>query len=362
MKTTRRNTMKNLATRDAPHCDSADLLSSMFVDSQQEYSISPEDYDQVPDYVRHRAPYFYTGNGRGLVVRQMAILDILHRITSKIAGVRLTTRKQHVSHESTKITEHVYVHLNDEPFYRAVIYFGYDSVLICSHHLDTSDLRRSSRGGSIPRVAGSTSSNCVSRSITLKNILGEVLSVVKKVCSCKSVSVNDFIGVCFKNQDGRLNVLAQANAAVVATIDELIGKGYRYGKPQLDNDLRMAAFLALESVVRGTPMPPVTADVAARFSGFLSHVDIARENAAATSGKVPVQVIKIKGHDAFVAKLGSRVVTWQQLPDAVVAPVATMMSLGADATVLGVGSTRALEEYSPLELDMVVMVDAGENL
>jgi hypothetical protein len=176
------------------------------------------------------------------------------------------------------------------------------------------------------------------------------------------VSVNDFIGVCFKNQDGRLNVLAQANAAVVATIDELIGKGYRYGKPQLDNDLRMAAFLALESVVRGTPMPPVTADVAARFSGFLSHVDIARENAAATSGKVPVQVIKIKGHDAFVAKLGSRVVTWQQLPDAVVAPVATMMSLGADATVLGVGSTRALEEYSPLELDMVVMVDAGENL
>ena len=355
--------MKNLLVRDASRCDNADIISSMFVDRQQEYSISSEEYNSnVPDFVRTRAPYFYTGDGRGLVVRQMAILDILHRVASKIPGVRLTTRKQHVSHESTKITEHVYIHLNDEPFYRAVIYFGYDSVLICSHHLNTSDLTRATRGGSIPRVLGSSSNNSVSRSIVLKNILSDVLSIVKKVCAVEPVSVNDFMMVCFKNQEGRMNALAQGNNAVTAVIVELIGKGYRYGTPVLDYDLRMAAFLALESVVRGTPMPPITADVASRFSGFLPKVDAAREDAAATSGKVPVRIIKIKGQDCFAAKMGARTVTWQQLPDAVVAPVATMMSLGSDATLAGVGSIRALDECSPLELDMVVMVDAGENL
>ena len=355
--------MKNLLVRDASRCDNADIISSMFVDRQQEYSISSEEYNSnVPDFVRTRAPYFYTGDGRGLVVRQMAILDILHRIASKIPGVRLTTRKQHVSHESTKITEHVYIHLNDEPFYRAVIYFGYDSVLICSHHLNTCDLTRATRGGLIPRVLGSSSNNSVSRSIVLKNILSDVLSIVKKVCAVEPVSVDDFMMVCFKNQEGRMNALAQGNNAVTTVIVELIGNGYRYGTPVLDDDLKMAAFLALESVVRGTPMPPITADVAARFSGFLPKVDAAREDAAATSGKVPVRIIKIKGQDCFAAKMGARTVTWQQLPDAVVAPVATMMSLGSDATLAGVGSIRALDECSPLELDMVVMVDAGENL
>ena len=355
--------MKNLLVRDASRCDNADIISSMFVDRQQEYSISSEEYNSnVPDFVRTRAPYFYTGDGRGLVVRQMAILDILHRVASKIPGVRLTTRKQHVSHESTKITEHVYIHLNDEPFYRAVIYFGYDSVLICSHHLNTSGLTRATQGGSIPRVRGSSSNNSVSRSIVLKNILSDVLSIVKKVCAVEPVSVNDFMMLCFKNQEGRMNALAQGNNAVTAVIVELIGNGYRYGTPVLDDDLKMAAFLALESVVRGTPMPPITADVAARFSGFLPKVDAAREDAAATSGKLPVRIIKIKGQDCFAAKMGARTVTWQQLPDAVVAPVATMMSLGSDATLAGVGSIRALDECSPLELDMVVMVDAGENL
>ena len=354
--------MKNLLVRDASRCDNADIISSMFVDRQQEYSISSEEYNSnVPDFVRTRAPYFYTGDGRGLVVRQMAILDILHRIASKIPGVRLTTRKQHVAQES-KVTEHVYVHLNDEPFYRAVIYFGYDAVLICSHHLYTSDLTRTTRGGSIPRVLGSSSNNSVSRSIGLKNILSDVLSIVKKVCAVEPVSVNDFMMLCFKNQEGRMNALAKGNNAVTAVIVELIGNGYRYGTPVLDDDLKMAAFLALESVVRGTPMPPITADVAARFSGFLPKVDAAREDAAATSGKVPVRIIKIKGQDCFAAKMGARTVTWQQLPDAVVAPVATMMSLGSDATLAGVGSIRALDECSPLELDMVVMVDAGENL
>lgn len=354
--------MKHLKIRDGNACDEANILASMFVDKEKEYSLSPEEYNSnVPDFVRARSPYFYTGNGRGFVLRQMMVMDVVHRIASKIPGVRLTTRKLHVAQES-KVTEHVYVHLNDEPFYRAVIFFGYGEVSICSHHLNASDLPRRMRSSPVPGVHGGHSYNSLDRPLTLKNLLNDVLNIVKKVCAAAPVTVSDFEGTCFKGQGGRVATLEQGSNAVAAAITKMIGRSYSYGKEVMDDDLRVAAFLALESVVRGTK-PVFSAGIAERFGKYIPQIDAAREDAAASNGKLPVQLIKIKGHDRFVAKIGSRIAYWHQLPDAVVAPVATVMSLGADGgSVAGVGSMVVPVATSPLELDMVVMVDAEEKL
>lgn len=354
--------MKNLIIRDGNACDEVNILASLFIDKEQEYRISTQDYN---DHAPHlgRRPFFHTGGQRGFVVRDMTMLEVVDRVNSKIPGVRLTTRNQNVI-SGSNATEHVYVHLNDEPFYRAVIYFGYTEVSICSHHLNANNLVRRIRSSPVPRLHGSHSYNSVDRGMTLKNLPNDVLGVVKKICAATPVTVSDFEGVVLNTQKNRVAALTEGNAAVTSAIKKLIGRGYSYGSADiLDDELRVAAFLALESVVKGTT-PTVDRRLAERFGKYIPLIDAAREDAAATVGKVPVQIIKIKGHDCFVAKTGSRVTRWQQLPDAVVGPVATMMSLGADGggSVAGVGSMVVPVATSPVELDVVVMVGAEENL
>jgi hypothetical protein len=352
--------MKNLQIRNGDACHDLDLLCTMFVDKEKEHTVTVDEYKNQVSNTTFAPLYFHTGDGGGILVRSMAILDVLHRVSSKINGVRLTARKNHLS-VVDKNTNHVYVHLNDEPFYRAVLYFGYDTVTICSHHLNTSDLSRRMRASPVSHAPGSSTWNSVDRSMSLKNVLSDVCGIIREVCAATPVSVSDFEEVCLKGQKGRVEQLTEGNSAVTKAIEALIGKGYSYGKESLDNELRVAAFLALESVVRGTK-PVFSVYIADRFKNFLPQIDSAREDAAVTIGKVPVQIIKIKGHDAFVAKLGDRVVRWKQLPDAVMAPVATVMSIGNGGTVAGVGGMVSHLPSTPLELDIVVMVDAEENL
>lgn len=333
------------------------LLTSLFVDKTTEFNPTEADFGRMKHNAGWARPLHFQHKTGHLVVSNTCVHDMLTRIQKDIPHVRFATRAPDSDDAWNK---NILIQYGDEPFYRAAVHFtpSRDCFSICSPHINTVNLSRRVRG-LVSSVRGSSGTNTVERSTNLKNYEREVVAILRGVCKQPAASIATFEDMCFKAQNHAVNNINISTGTVRADILERIGKDSRWNKVCLSDDIRHAAFLALEHVVRGTKPPVIDDATRAVFTAALQQVDLLRESVDASAGKMPVQIIKIKGLDGFVLMYNGNHKRVAQLPDEVVPQVATLMAIG-EGEVYGIGTVCT---PSPaLELNMVVMVEMGANI
>ncbi len=333
------------------------LLTYMFVDKTTEFNPTEADFGRMKVNAGWARPMHFQHKTGHLVVSNTCVADMLTRIQKDIPQVRFAARAP-ASDEAWN--KNILIQCGDEPFYRAAINFnsGTDCFSICSAHINTVNLSRRVRGF-LAGVTGSSGTNTMDRSLKLKNYEREVVATLKGVCKQPAASIVTFEDMCFKAQSHAVNNISLSRDTVRADILERIGRDSRWNKVCLSDDIRHAAFLALEHVVRGTKAFVIDDTTRVAFQAALQQVDLVRESVDVTLGKVPVQIIKIKGLDGFVLKRDGNRKRVAQLPDAVVPQVATLMAIG-EGEVYGIGT--ACKPSLALDLNMVVMVETGTNI
>lgn len=249
----------------------------------------------------------------------------------------------------------ILVRFNNERHYRIAIYhnLGWDVMVFASPYFNTSDLGHGSRS-TITSVGGSGNSNTVVRDITTKCFQPDVRSIMKRISKVEPVSAATYEHWCFIAQRDAMDTLTAANES--AAIARVIGSQSRWNTESLPDVARLAAFHAMDSILRGTPLPPgvLSDSVVDAFSAAFKKVDAAREDDAAAQGKTLVQVIKLKADKNFSVKCGDTAFALEQLPDNVAVAAATMMTVGG-TTVLGIGAQ--VEANPALEMNMVLLIE-----
>lgn len=249
----------------------------------------------------------------------------------------------------------ILVRFNNERHYRIAIYLnlGWDVMVFASPYFNTSDLGNGSHSR-ITSVDGSGNRNTVSRDITKKCFQPDVRSIMKRISKVELVSATTYQQWCFIAQKDAMDTLTAANES--AAITRIIGAQSRWNTESLPDVARLAAFHAMDSILRGTPLPPgvLSESVVDSFSAAFKKVDAAREDDAAAQGKTLVQVIKLKADKNFLVKCGDTAFALEQLPDNVAVAAATMMTVGVH-TVLGIGAQ--VEANPALEMNMVLLIE-----
>jgi hypothetical protein len=247
------------------------------------------------------------------------------------------------------------VRFNNEPCYRAAVFYNRysDSMLIASPYLGTTELARRVLD-SISVLVGSDRDNTVARNIALKAFKPDIRSIMKRVSKVEAVSAATYAGWCFDAQDRARVTLTAAKESYA--IKKAIST--RYDREALSDDARVAAFHAMDNLLRGTPMPPSDFGplIVAEFTEAFKKVDAAREDDAAALGKTLVQVIKFKFDKEFLVKCGDTVRRMEQLPDNVAVAAATLMTVG-DETVYGIGAQG--ETNLALDMNMVLLIEGA---
>lgn len=351
--------MKNLVLQpvDTYTEETFNLLTSLFVDKTTEFNATEADFGRMKDNAGWAKPLYFQHKTGHLVLNHGRFADMLTRIQKDIPHVRFATRAPDADDAWSKV---ILIQYADEPFYRAAVNFypNTDFFSVCSAHINTVNLSRRSRG-SISGVKGSSGTNTVARSTKLKNYEREVVAILRGVCKQPAASIVTFEDMCFKAQSYAVNNISIGTGTVRADILERIGRDSRWNKVCLSDDVRVAAFLALEYVLRGTKAFVIDEGTRAEFMVALHGLDSVREGVDVSLGKIPIQIIKIRGLDGFVLKRDGNYKRVAQLPDVVVPQVATLMAIG-EGEVYGVGVTGRTN--AALEINMVVMVEMSANI
>lgn len=350
--------MRNLIVQPvaANNYDLHDLLAELYVDKTSEYSPTQADYERMRDAAYWGDLTYFQHKTDCLVLHHPSIADTLRCIAKALPQVRFTTRESYSGDNHTVV---ILMQYGNEPFYRAALSFdkGVERFNICSPHINTSDLSRRCIGH-INKLKG-TSKTTVGRCRSLKNYDREIVAILKKVCKQPATPLTTFEDMCFHAQKFIVCNINVGAARVNEAITDHMGRESRWSKPKLNDDVRVAAFLALEHVVRGTKPPVIDENTRAAFTAALHEVDVVRESVDFSSGKIPIQIIKIKAVDEFVLKSENNYRRVAQLPDEVVSQVATLMAVG-QGVVYGVGEVGLANPA--LDINMVVMVPVGTHI
>lgn len=352
--------MKNLVIKPVAANDYElhDLLTVLYVDKTTEYNPTQADYDRMRDVACWFGPVYFQHKTDCLVLHHPSIADTLRCIAKALPQARFTTRE---SYSGDNHTDVILMQYGSEPFYRAALSFttGVERFNICSPHINTSNISRRN-AGYIDRLKGSKyGKTTVGRSRSLKHYDREIVAILKKVCKQPAIPLTTFEDMCFHAQNIIVHNINVGAARVNEAITDRIGRESRWSKPQLNDGVRVAAFLALEHVVRGTKPPVIDEDTRAAFTAALHEVDVVRESVDFSSGKIPIQIIKIKAVDEFVLKSENNYRRVAQLPDEVVSQVATLMAVG-QGVVYGIGEVGSANPA--LDINMVVMVPVGTHI
>jgi len=281
------------------------------------------------------------------------VVQLLTKIADSLHGVTFAHKPESEIANGNKV---ILVRFNNERHYRMAIFhnLSWDAMVFASPYFNTSDLGNGSRT-TISSVGGSGSRNTVNRDITKKCFQPDVRSIMKRISKVETVSAATYEQWCFTAQKDAIDALTAANeSAAIARIM----RASRWNSESLPDAAQVAAFHAMDSILRGTPLPPgvLSQSVVDSFSAAFKKVDIAREDDAAARGKTLVQVIKLKADKNFLVKCGERHWALEQLPDNVAVAAATLMTVGG--TVLGVGA-QDLCTNPALEMNMVLLIEGA---
>jgi hypothetical protein len=350
--------MKNLIIQPvaANNYDLHDLLAELYVDKTSEYNPTQADYERMRDDACWGGHTYFQHKTDCLVLRHPSIADTLRCIAKALPQVRFTTRKKYSGDTHTGV---ILMQYGNEPFYRAALSFhaGMERFNICSPHINTTHLSHRCNGY-INEIKGYNKTT-VGRVRHLKNYDREIVAILKKVCKQPATPLTTFEDMCFHAQRFIIANINAGAARVNEVIAEHIGRVSRWSEKCFSDVVRVAAFLALEHVVRGTKPPVIDEDTRAAFTAALHEVDVVRESVEFSSGKIPIQIIKLKAVDEFVLKSENNYRRVAQLPDEVVPQVATLMAVGQGA-VYGVGEVGLATPA--LDINMVVMVPVGTHI
>ena len=281
------------------------------------------------------------------------VVQLLTKIADSLYGVTFAHKPESEISNGNKV---ILVRFNNERHYRMAIYsttLPQDAMVFASPYFNTSGLGNGSRT-TITSVGGSGSRNTFSRDITKKCFRPDVRSIMKRISKVEPVSAATYEQWCFTAQKNAMDALTAANES--AAIVRIIGAKSQWNIESLTDAARVAAFHAMDNILRGTPLPPgvLSESVVDSFSAAFKKVDTAREDDAAARGKTLVQVIKLKADKNFLVKCGE-IWALEQLPDNVAVAAATLMTVGG--TVLGVGAQ--VETNPALEINMVLLIEGA---
>jgi hypothetical protein len=254
----------------------------------------------------------------------------------------------------------VLLRLDGERFFRAAIqHDNYaDGIVIASHHMYCVNLSRRIRQH-MPRVASDSDTTLI-RSLKLKNVYADVGRIIKRICEASPVTMSEFEVYCFSRQSC-LESDAQKTATDVSNkIRSLIGKGSTWHNGALSDDAREAAFVALESMVTGTPTPTISAALHSELTVAFAAVAQVREDKKLSEQTVPVNILKFYGEDEFVIRQSGYCQRVAQVPECIVPQVATLMAMGPKSSLVGVGAAGGTD--NAVEVSMVVIVPAGTRV
>jgi hypothetical protein len=254
----------------------------------------------------------------------------------------------------------VLLRLDGERFFRAGIEhdnYG-DAIVIASPHLYCGTLSPRVRRH-MPRVASDSDTTLI-RSLKLKNVYADVGRIIKRICEASPVTMSEFEVYCFSRQSC-LESDAQKTATDVSNkIRSLIGKGSTWHNGALSDDAREAAFVALESMVTGTPTPTISAALHSELTVAFAAVAHVREDKKLSEQTVPVNILKFYGEDEFVIRQSGYCQRVAQVPECIVPQVATLMAMGPKSSLVGVGAAGGTD--NAVEVSMVVIVPAGTRV
>lgn len=261
----------------------------------------------------------------------------------------------------------VFLRIEGERFFRAALQYDkyYNSIYIASQHLHCFRLATRVRG-SIEQIQ-SNGGTTVSRSLTIKDVYADVGRILKRVCAVPADSMAHFETLCFNAQKSLVDSACVTGAGVKSRIEQYVGRRSMWEKDSVDDDVRVASFLALESIMTGTPAPTLSPAVQAQASAAFAVLAKMREDTKVSEQVIPVNVLKFAEEDGFSIRINGHCQRVKQLPDCIVPQVATLMAMGDGATLVGVGAA-ARDIYvntpyiNPLDLDMVVMVPVGTHI
>ena len=261
----------------------------------------------------------------------------------------------------------VFLRIEGERFFRAALqYDKYSNTIhIASQHLHCFRLATRVRG-SIEQIQ-SNGGTTVSRSLTLKDVYAEIGRILKRVCAVQADSMAHFETLCFDAQKSLADSACMTDAGVKSRIEQYVGRRSMWEKDSVDDDVRVAAFLALESIMTGTPAPTLSPAVQAQAGAAFAILAQMREDTKVSQQLIPVNVLKFAEEDGFVIRINGHYQRVKQLPDCIVPQVATLMAMGNGATLVGVGAAArdnsiGTPYINPLDLSMVVMVPVGTHI
>lgn len=262
----------------------------------------------------------------------------------------------------------VFLRIEGERFFRAALqydkYFNY--IQIASQHLYCGALSHRLRG-SIEQIQ-SNGITTVSRSMALKDVYADVGRILKRICAVPADSMAHFETLCFDAQKSLVDSACMTSAEVTRRIEKYVGRTSMWEKDSLSDEVRAAAFLALESIMTGTPAPTLSPNVRAEAGAAFAVLAQMRADTKISQQLSPVNILKFTDEDEFVIRSNGYCRRVKQLPESVVPQVATLMAMGDGATLVGVGAaardkiTLTPPYINPLDLDMVVMVPVGTHI
>lgn len=254
----------------------------------------------------------------------------------------------------------VFLRVEGERFFRAGIEhdnYG-DAIVIASPHLYCGTLSPRVRRH-MPRVA-SCSLTAVGRSLTLKNVYADVGRIVQRICEVSPVTMSEFEDYCFGRQRHLEGSTQTTDTDVTNKIRLLIGKGSSWHNGALSDDARVAAFLALESMVTGTPTPTMSEALHRELALAFAATAQMREEKKISEQTGLVNILKFYGEDKFVIRQSGYCQRVAQLPECIVPQVATLMAMGPKSSLVGVGAADGTD--NAVEFSMVVTVPTGTRV
>jgi hypothetical protein len=348
--------MKNLIIRNGADSDlvrtAGEMLPHMY--------INPSAL-QKRDVVRQADPFIegtYALCPKDNIVVSKVLLRTMDAIRKAVPKAVFEVRNEDAFNDGASRV--VLLRLDGERFFRAAIeHDNYaDGIVIASHHMYCFNLSRRIRQH-MPRVASDSNTTLI-RSLKLKNVYADVGRIIKRICEASPVTMSEFEVYCFSRQRC-LESDAQKTATDVSNkIRSLIGKGSTWHNGALSDDAREAAFVALESMVTGTPTPTISAALHSELTVAFAAVAQVREDKKLSEQTVPVNILKFYGEDDFVIRQSGYCQRVAQVPECIVPQVATLMAMGPKSSLVGVGAAGGTD--NAVEVSMVVIVPAGTRV
>lgn len=348
--------MKNLVIRNGADSDlvrtAGEMLPHMY--------INPSAL-QKRDVVRQADPFIeatYALCPKDNIVVSKVLLRTMDAIRKAVPKAVFEVRNEDAFNDGASRV--VLLRLDGERFFRAAIeHDNYaDGIVIASHHMYCFNLSRRIRQH-MPRVA-SDSNTALIRSLKLKNVYADVGRIIKRICEASPVTMSEFEVYCFSRQSCLESDAQKTAADVSSKIRSLIGKGSTWHNGALSDDAREAAFVALESMVTGTPTPTISAALHSELTVAFAAVAQVREEKKLSEQTVPVNILKFYGEYEFVIRQSGYCQRVAHLPECIVPQVATLMAMGPKSSLVGVGAAASTD--NAVEFSMVVTVPAGTRV